>query len=223
MSYSYTTAAYVKEELRASTNFSSSTTPTANTVTRWITEVSEIINREAGQVFGEQTVSETIDWDGEEWIVLANAPIISVTSLLYSTAILGSANYALTSTATEGTHYSAYTDSGEIYIIPQYSGVFKPGVKTMQINYTSGYSTTPLDVQMLATKMVALRVLDSLLNQNVNEGNTGGSVSVGSISIVEPDSISVGTYKQLKMDIEELRNKVSSGYKTLRYSNRLMP
>lgn len=218
MSYSYTDSTKVKEEIRGTTNFSSATTPTLNTVNRWITEVSALINRESGDIFGETTYSETIDYSGEDIIALSHSPIISVSSLLYATAILGTSSYNLASTAVEGTDYSAYNDSGEILILQSYTG--KKGQKAMQINYTAGYETIPLEVQALATKMVAMKVLNSLLQNNVNEANSGGSVSVGSISIVEPADISVGTYNTLKSDINELKKTITSGYKTLRYPNR---
>lgn len=221
MSYSYTDITKVKEEIRASSPFSSATTPSANTVTRWITEVSEVINRDAGQVFGTTAYTEVIDYNGEELIALENAPIISVTNLLYTTSDLGTSGYALSGTATEGTDYSAYEKAGEILILPNTSK-FRTGNKTMQVNYTAGYATTPLDVQQLATKTVALQVLNSLLQQNVDQANTGGSVSVGSINIVEPADVGVGTYKSLQSDITELRNRIATGYKTIRYSNRLV-
>jgi hypothetical protein len=67
--------------------------------------------------------------------------------------------------------------------------------------------------------MVAERVLNSLISQNVNETNDGGSISVGSISIVEPSSYGVNSYKQLKTDIEELKKSIYGTFGVYRYGS----
>lgn len=64
--------------------------------------------------------------------------------------------------------------------------------------------------------MITHRVLSTLINNNINEGNDGGSISVGSINIVEPESYGVNSYKQLLADIEAGKSKLISGFGVFR-------
>jgi hypothetical protein len=137
---------------------------------------------------------------------------------LYSPYALGTADYALSETKVEDTDFSVDLNKGQIEIL--WSN-WKPavGTKRIQVTYKAGYVNTPLTVQKLATKMVSQRILNTLIQKNVNEGNDGGSVSVGSISIVEPASYGVNSYKSLKSEIDELKKEVSSGFSMHRYTN----
>jgi len=216
---SYTTPEKVKEEIRASYPFTDTTIPSLTAVTNWIEEESEEIDHVSASVFGQTTHSELIDYDGEDIITLKYSPVISVTRVLYSPFILESSSYALSDTKVENTDYSVYKDSGEIAVLFN-SWSPKEGRKRIQIDYVSGYSTTPKIVQKLATKKVAKRVMDSLIQYNMSEGNVGGSVTVGAISIVEPANLSIATYKQLDDDIERLENKLVSGFGVYRYTQR---
>lgn len=209
MTYTYTTPQKVQEEIRATTQFSSTTYPSLQTVTGWISEEEDYINNLAGRTFGETAYSETLDYSGEEILTLQNAPIISVTSLLYSTAALGTDTYGLTATKVEEEDYTVYKDDGEITILSNWSP--EAGRKRIQVNYTAGYENVPLRIQMLATKKVAKRVLDSLMQKDVNEKASGKSVSVGSISIVKPADFGVSQYKTLLTDIAEMQNTILNG------------
>ena len=217
--YSYTSATRVEEELRLSTAFSASTLPTLTAVTTWIEEESANINQIAGRIYGSTEYTETIDYDGEERIQLQNAPIISVTSVLYSSAgELGSTNYALDDTQVEDTDFTVYTDRGEIRPLWQ-NWSPKEGDKRIQITYTAGYSTTPLTVQKLATKMVAKRVIDSAIENDISSKKSGKSVSVGSISIVKSSDFGVGQYQNLTSEIDSLKTELVSGAGVYRYIN----
>ena len=208
MTYAYTSASLVKAEIRATTDFSASTYPTADQVATWISEESDEINAKSGRVWGQTSYSETMDYAGEEILTLKNAPVISVTNILYATSPLGTDTYSLSSTLVDGTDYTTYEDMGEIALLGS-----KPyiGRKSVQVNYTAGYATLPPRVQKLATKKVARRIIDSLLEKDVNEKQSGKSVSVGSISIVKPADFGVSQYKELKSSIEELEQQILNG------------
>lgn len=210
----YTTPELVQAELRASTAFSSITNPSLATVNIWINEISRLIDDISGTTYGSTEYTEYFDYDGSERIQLRNSPIISISSIAENTAPAGETESWTTKTS--GTHFLAYNNKGEILIIP---GKWSPkdGYKNIKIVYTAGYSSIPAKVQMLATLMVTNRVLSSLINSNVNEGNDGGSISVGSISIVEPASYGVNSYKQLKQDIIDLKKELMTGFVVLRY------
>jgi len=207
--YNYTTAELVKNELRATQDFSITTVPTLVSVTNWIQEESANINNNAGQIFGESTYSETFDYNGADVLLVTHAPIMSVTSILYSTTALGTTTYDLSDTKTEDTDYTVYKDSGEIEFLPSWSP--SSGKKRIQINYTAGHATTPLNIQSLATKKVTKRIIDTLLSKDINEKQSGKSISVGSISIVKPADFGVSQYKVLKDDITRLEEEVIGG------------
>jgi len=209
MTYEYSTAALVKAELRATQDFSTTTVPSLADVTEWIKEASAVINTNAGRVYGETIYAETFDYNGTDVLVLKNAPLISVTSVLYSTAELGSTDYSLTTAKTEDTDFTVYKEDGEIEVLSSWSP--QCGNKRIQVNYTAGFATTPTDVQMLATKQVTKRVLDTLLSKDVNEKKSGKSVSVGSISIVKPADFGVSQYTTLSKDIARLEQDIVGG------------
>ena len=219
MSYEYTTAALVQAELRSSTAFSTSTTPTLATVENWIEEESEDINKIAGYNIGETSYTDTINWDGSDILILKHSPIITFTTLNYSIYKLGSDDYDITLTATEGTDYSADKEKGILHILSTHTANLKEGLKSLKATYTAGYATTPKNIEKLATKKVVLRVIDSLLSYNINSGNSGGSVSVGSISIVEPADFGTVRFNTLKQTVKEEEDKLSSGSSAYRYIN----
>jgi len=219
MTYQYTTPSLIEAEIRASVALSATTVPSLTQVTTWIEEESEEINHISGSVFGQTARSELIDYDGEDIITLKYSPVISVTRVLYSPYILESSSYALSDTKVEDTDFSVYENPGEIAILFN-SWIPKEGRKRIQIDYVAGYADTPKIVQKLATKKVAKRVMDSLIQYNMSEGNVGGSVTVGAISIVEPANLSIATYKQLDDDIGRLENKLVSGFGVYRYTQR---
>ena len=208
--YTYTDASLVASELRATADFSASTIPSLTDINTWITESSAAINTMAGRVYGQTTYSETFDYNGTSTLVLRNAPVISVTNVLYSTSALGTDTYSLSDTKTEDTDYTSYLEEGEIE--PLFSS-WTPlcGKKRIQVNYIAGYAETPKDIQGLVTKKVAKRVLDTLLEKDVNEKKSGKSVSVGSISIVKPADFGVSQYKTLSSDIAEAEKSIIGG------------
>mgnify|MGYP006935510409 CR=1 FL=1 len=213
----YTNATLIEAELRADAAFSGSTVPSLTQVTTWITETDAYIDHLSSNAYAQQTITdEYIDYRGESELILKHSPIISVSSLSYNTNTLGSDLGEGWVVKSEGTDFIVKKEAGTL-ILP--FTTFSPGtgLRKFKCTYVSGYATTPATVQMLATKMVASRVLDSLLSSNVNEGNDGGSISVGSISIVEPGSYGVNTYKEMKSQIKELQADLVRNFSVYRY------
>lgn len=207
MTYAYTTLDLVQAELQSSTAFSAATLPTSTDVSEWIAEESAYINSLANVIFGTTLFSsEFIDYDGSEDLILENGPVVSVTSVQYNSNPLGSTLGPSWSTKTADTDYSLYADRGIVRILSSWTP--EVGSKRICVTYTAGYSTVPYDVRKLCTKLVAERVIATLLAKNINERNDGGSISVGSIAIVEPSSYGVGAYTQLRKDIEQLKNDI---------------
>jgi hypothetical protein len=165
---------------------------------------------------GSTSATAYIDYDSQSDILLRNTPVISITSLEYAQSEPGYSNYPNYKTLTENTYYVLYPEEGRIALI---FNNFSPAVgkKRFRVIYTAGSSTVSPLIRKLCTKLVAERVLSSLIFSNVNEGNDGGSISVGSISIIEPASYGVASYKQLKTDIDKLWDSVTNGFGVYRY------
>ena len=220
----YTTPKLVEYELRAEESFADFTVPSLNAVTSWIEEESKQIDAEAGTSFEELTSTEIIDYEGDddslpESLYTIHSPIIEVTKLEYNPYRLGSDEYSTGwEEKTEDEHFTVYKKRGRIDILyPQ----FKPseGKKRFRVVYKHGYSTTPALVQKIATKAVALRVINSLLNQKIEDGETGGTVGVGGISIVDPTDYGVKGYESLQESLNVLKDKLLSGAVVYRYGN----
>jgi hypothetical protein len=209
MTYTYTTPALVKSELRATEDFASSTIPSLDDVNNWIAEASEEINLIAGKAFGQTSYSEIFDYRGDDVILLKNAPLISVTNVVESLGALGTDTYSLSDTKVEDKDYTVYKESGEIEVLHRWKP--REGLKTIKVNYTAGYTTTPKVVQMLATKKVAKRTIDTLLSKDINQKQSGKSVGVGSIKIIKPADFGVSQFKILKEDIMEMEKKLLEG------------
>lgn len=214
----YTTPTLVEAELKASAVFGASTSPTLTQVTTWIAEESAQIDNDSGRVYGSASYSDTINYDGYDQITLKHAPIVDVTRVVYTIHNLGTSNYALDNTAIEDTHYTVFEERGVIEVLSGWSKL-KEGLKTVRVDYTAGYSTTPLEVQKLATKMVAKRVIDTTIENDLQQKSSGKSVSVGSISIVKSAEFGVNNYKNLGMEIKELQDKLSKGTGVHRFTN----
>ena len=210
----YSDASLVKSELRASEDFSSTTIPTLSEVSNWIEEESAYIDAKANRVFGVEEYSEFIHYDGEAYLFVRHTPLVGITTIKYNTSSNGvTANWV---TLTPEVDFVVDTKRGMVVLLSTtYS--YSNGYNKFEITYDSGYETLPLQVQMLTTKRVAQRVLNSLLAQNVNERNDGGSISVGDISIVEPGNYGVGSYKQLGTDINKLEEDIVGGFRVFRY------
>jgi len=213
---SYTTAELVQYELQAASAFDTTTVPSLSTITTWIEEESAQIDNDAGVTFAQTTATVDLDYDYEEVLPMKGSPIITVNALTYNTNPIGSSSGTAYTTLADGSHYTIYEDRGEIVLLlTNFSP--KAGRKRFKIDYTYGYAITPDVVQKLATKKVALRVLNTLIQKNVNERNDGGSVTVGSISIVEPTSYGVTSYKTLVNEIAELEKTITKDDGVHRY------
>lgn len=209
MAYEYTTLQLVSAELQTTTQFSPSTTPSSGDVLEWIAEESAYINGLANTIFGSTTYSsEYIDYDGENDLLLENSPLLSVTSVEYNHYPIGSSLGSSWETMVAEEDYTVYTDRGIIRILSNWNP--DPGTKRIRVTYVAGYEVIPYQVRKLCTKLVAERVLSTLIAKNINERNDGGTVSIGSVSITEPSAYGIQSFKQLKNDIESLKEEILS-------------
>jgi hypothetical protein len=217
--FQYCSPEDIQNEVRASIAFSNTTSPKLSTVNTWIEQASDKINHWSGRIWGVFQYIEYRDYDYEDFILLKRAPVIAISSIMYNTNPIGSEQGEAWETKEEDTHYTLYDEQGRVDLIKTR---FNPiaGKKRFKITYLAGFTTTPGYITELCTKLVTDRLLSSLLNNRLDEGNDGGSISVGSISIVEPGAYGVSNYKRLQDDIKELKQQVTKESGVWRYGNK---
>lgn len=203
----YTTTTKIEAELRAPSAFSVNTIPSLVQVTEWITETTDYIDSLTGTSFASTSRTEFHNYNpSDENVYLTHTPLISVTDIAYNVSPMGVTPSYVGRVVDED--YVVYENEGRVFINLSRWQPNHSHPKAIRVNYTSGYSTVPGRVAMLATKLVAKRVLDSLIMNNVNERNAGGSISVGSINIVEPNDYGIGSYSKLGTDIKDLTSQI---------------
>ena len=210
----YCTVQDVAEELRVS-SFSSSTTPTYDTITRWISQATAEIDDKTGTVWEERKATNVIlDYDGNGIVFTPYKPIISVDTFKVQEYDLGSSTQS-TTTLTEGRDgdYIVYYDEGEIHFINS-STYPSAGKQRITLDYTYGYESVPEVIRKLCVWLVSKRVIMSLLNSQSNE--EGGSVSVGNISISDPSIFSINYIKFLNDQIEATLSDLNKAH-TIKY------
>lgn len=216
---SYTTAALVQYEVRASAAFSSSTTPSLETVNNWIDEESALLESMTDEVFSSVAATNIlIDYDGCGILRVPIIPLISVQTLQYNENSHNEAASWVTLQEGNGYNYSVYADEGELEFI---SGTLatnkitpRAGKKRFKLSYTYGYSPVPSEIQRLVTLMVAKRVINSLISSQAN--SEGGDIQVGTIRVSDPSSFSVNYIKSLNNEIETSLANIGRKFKTFR-------
>jgi len=223
MTNTYTTASLVEADIRASTAFSSSTSPTLTQVNNWILEESAIIDARAGTIFGSTLVSsDYYDYDGCGIFRFPESPLITLTSLEYNVNAMGVEASWITLEEGFNKNYLLYEDEAEVEFISGQDSVHKitpkAGKKKFRATYSYGYSSTPLEVQRLATLGVSKRVMMSLLNSQAN--TQGGNIQVGTISVTDPSNYGVGWFKSVNAEIDALYNAIGENLKVFRLTRR---
>lgn len=114
-----------------------------------ITNVSDFIQKWLNRTFAVTNYTDIIDGQGygAQKIILANTPIVSVTSVTICGVVLN--NVAITDNKTPGYRY----DSNYIYLNCY---CLTKGIANVQVSYSSGYTTTPYSVQQACNELVAL-------------------------------------------------------------------
>jgi uncharacterized phiE125 gp8 family phage protein len=113
---------------------------------RLITAHSAVITNYLGRQILANAYSEIRDGNNGRVLVLANTPIISITSLyVYDRQISQSLSYI----------QPGYTfDNTTIYLHGTY---FTKGQQNVAVCYTAGYTTTPADIEQAVIELVATR------------------------------------------------------------------
>lgn len=215
----YTTAALVEAEVRATTPFSPSTTPTLSQVEVWIAEETAFVDRLLGESFSQNTASSVlVDYDGSGILTLPHSPVISITSIQYNVnSHLVSPSW-ITLESGFGKNYLEYLDEGEIEFINGGEGTYHVspigGKKKFRLTYSYGYASVPLDIQKLTTLLVSKRVIQTLISSQAN--SEGGEIRVGTIMVADPTSFSNNYLVNLNKDIDDTLSKMRRDFKVFR-------
>jgi len=174
------------------TTFSATTNPTVTQVNKYITDVDEEVNSISGTVFGTPVSNtEIVDVAGDSDIfVTEKYPIVTVTSVSKNTE-----SDAFATPVWETV--DNYNDRFRIVTKYKYHGQ-----RILQLVYTYGFTTTPVEVEHLAT----LLVVNKILSGNAVADSSTESISVGPISLT--NSIGVSQMVNLKEELKEYKRRV---------------
>lgn len=201
----YTYVDLVSDELNG-LEIGTSTTPSINTVKKWIEDADSEIELRTGKVWASQTTtSSLLDYDGSGYLKLPHSPVISVSNLWYEDQGLGADSENWTA-LTEGrtNDFILYVMDSEIEFI----STVPAGKQNICITYTYGYANTPAYITRLATLIVAKRVIMATINKSAQ--GEGGSVTVGNISITDPSNFSVGYIRDITKEIDTIYDKIGT-------------
>ena len=208
----YTNEDLVSAELGGFT-LSSSSTPSSDDIAIWIGQAKAEIDSRSGETFEPIGVTQELyDWNHDDNILrLKNSNVLSITTFEYNDQNAGET--PSWTSKTEDTDFYLQGDYGEVEFI---TSNFSPiaGKRRFRVTYTHGQTSVPKDVQMLATKIVAKRVIDSVISSQASVA--GGAVSVGTISVDDASNFSPTVSKQLKAEIDSLFDKIIGSFKTYR-------
>ena len=212
----YTTPLLVQSQIRGETSFSSNTIPSLPEVETWIAEAMDDINHKTGQRWDQYEIEREYDYTGADSLRIKESPIISIDEVAYRKYPLGSSSPVEWEVKSEDTDYTVYLNRGEIRLLTSWNPAV--GNKRIRVQATCGYATTPSRIQELATKMVAIRVIESVLYSDVNL-STDVNISVGSVSVVNPSNVGIRKFEGMKLDVDRLfKDIIGSGVVRYDYS-----
>lgn len=190
----YTSLSNVEAYLK--TTFSGSTTPSTTKVNEWITDADTEVDNLTGATFTSGTYTEYFDLNvATDRVIVSNYPLISVSSISYNTG---------TEWSPAWTAFTNYRTIGDIIKFDKYV----QGNNYVKAVYVAGYTTTPPEVEHLATLLVVKKIISS---DDTSNGETE-SLSIGSISLTS--NIGISRISNLDRDIDDYKRRVGR-YKTL--------
>lgn len=219
MTNMYTTPEYVGSEVRASATFDNDSTPSIQDVNRWISEAGREIDLLTGSIYSSTTESSIyLDYDGSGMLRLPYSNVNTVTVYYNENHINESSpNYILLEEGS-GKNYIFYSDEGELVFINGNYATNKviptAGPKKFRININHGDTRVPLEIQQLATLIVAKRIIMTQINTQAN--SEGGPIQVGTISIGDPGMFSVNYLKSLTSEIDRLKSVIRTNFNVFR-------
>lgn len=213
----YTTNAQVGAFLQ--TTFDGTTTPTSTTIDEWILEASSEIDTITKTTFEAVTVTdEIISYNSDNSAISADkfdvtgaygqSPtadkiklpyknMLTLTSVEYNTA--GKEQTPVWESKTIGYGGDVILDGDYIKLLKSTYPRQQPA--SIRFSGTYGDTSMPKFIQKLATRMVALEVMNSQINTEVSQG--GGSLRVGDIEITESSNFTSAFINDTRTYVED--------------------
>lgn len=119
-----------------------------------ITVSSELVEKYCNRTFSSTAYSEVIDGDNDDFLLLRNIPIVSLTSVVFRSDIDG------TSETVDDAEFQYDATLGRLEWAPdsdsgsQYTGCFPRGFQNITVNYTAGYATVPAPIKYAVAQLV---------------------------------------------------------------------
>ena len=115
---------------------------------------SELIEKYCNRIFLAANYVEVINGTGENYIIVKNNPVNSLTSIEFLDSVLG------TWASVDDAEFNYDGNLGQIWwatyseSTSKYRGVFPELLQNIRVTYNGGYTTVPMPVQMACAQMV---------------------------------------------------------------------
>jgi hypothetical protein len=119
------------------------------TLTRLISAASTLIQNYLNRTIAVASYTETRNGNGRNRLTLANTPLVSVQSVTVGAA-------TIQPFAGSPGHSGYWFEPGGTTLYLAGAG-FDYGIQNVQLAYTAGYATTPLDIEQATIELIALR------------------------------------------------------------------
>ena len=215
----HTTPGKVQELLGLKYGFENNTLPSLSAVTSWIQEVTAELNELTAHKYEEQVVTDILDYDGSDFLLTKYAPISDVTVSI-NTASRGQA--PVWEELDLYKNYLIEEKKGKI-MLTNFSGLrltaFREGKQKFKVDYQAGMDEIPLWLTNLATRMVALKVMNSALNNRVINSEDASQIRVGQVQVIKPSDFGIGNYDVLKASVDKDLMDIANTIRGVRYVN----
>jgi hypothetical protein len=158
------------------------------TLTRLISAASTLVQNYLNRTIAATEYEETHNGNGRQILMLSNAPIVSVQSLMIGTA-------AIAAFASSGNNTGYWFDqNGSGLHLAGYC--FEHGIQNVNIAYTAGYATTPLDIEQATIELIALRYRERDRIGQISKGLAGETTTFTQADMTQSIKTQLAPYRR---------------------------
>lgn len=212
----HTTPNKVQELLGLKCSFNNDTLPSLNTVNGWIQDVTSELNEYTANKYSSNEVVDVLDFNGEDFLLTSKSPVSNVvvevdTSREHEEPVWEELDLY--------TNYLVEEAKGRITFTRLTSRSLRSAKQKFRVTYNSGTGEVPYWLRNLATRMVALRVMNAALNNRVVNSEDASQIRVGQVQVIKPSDFGIGNYDSLKGTIDRDLDELRSSVRGVRYVN----
>ncbi len=137
-------------------DYASLDNPEQEVIDALIEVASELIEKYCERTFARATYTEIINGSGDQYIILRNLPIESITSVKFRDQFTGEEE------TVDGTEFNYIANTGELYwneysdSTCQFNGSWPEAKKNVTVTYIGGYGDIPMPIQKACADMVEI-------------------------------------------------------------------